>query len=439
MVNEFRQSPLRDFTSKFGGLGVIALLTYVGEYMSFLIALAYLSDKWTVTFHLGSYGYALVGTISAVYLIASGLIAIPIGHLSDKYGRRSFTIFGSLLGSFALFSLVIDDKLPNVVQFSVAFFISLCALGIAHGTYTASTLAYAGDISTAENFGKPYGLVESAEFAGYAFGPALGTLVSFELGRIATFAISGVFLLISAVLGYFTLKKDTHLAIRNKVNVTPKLQDPSMGDGIHYHGEGESVSWSDFLLSFRNSVLGVTLLTTIVGSIAFSGFFYYVPLYAQILGSSIPVLKDLYPIFASIMAVTGLILMIPFGIIEDATRRRMPYLSVGLIIGSVSLASVFLFPSLFGLLATSVVFGVSLAMSRVSQLVILAERSTPKSRAAVMGTNHAMEHTGYGVGAFVGGVLVALYGFVSTFLGLSLVLFVAAICFSLFALWKKIK
>ncbi len=240
--SETKQSTFRDFTSRFGGVGVIALLTYVGEYMSFLVALAFLSDKWTVTFHLGSYGYALVGTISAVYLVASGLIAIPIGHLSDKYGRRSFTILGSLLGSFALFSLILDDKLPGVVEFSVAFFISLSALGFAHGTYTASTLAYAGDITTEENLGKPYGLVESAEFAGYAFGPALGTLVSFEFGRIPTFAISGIFLLFSAVLAYFTMKRDTHLLARVKGQTLVEEEPVHVGQSLRDHSEGESVS-----------------------------------------------------------------------------------------------------------------------------------------------------------------------------------------------------
>lgn len=412
------------------------MLTYVGEYMSFLVALAFLSDKWTVTFHLGSVGYALVGSISAVYLIVSGLIAIPIGHLSDKYGRRSFTILGCLLGTFALFSLVIDDGIPNLIWFSITFFVSLSALGIAHGTYTASTLAYAGDISTIDNLGKPYGLVESAEFAGYAFGPALGTLVSFEFGRVATFAISGSFLLVSAIIAYLTMERDTHLI--EKVDVEP-LQTSTGAPNVHNHFETRSVSWSDFFASFKNSVLAVTLLTTLIASIAFSGFFYYVPLYAQLLGASVPVLKIVYPLFASIMAGTGLLLMIPFGIIEDSTKRRMPFLSVGLVVGSISLAAVFLYPMLFGLLAGSLAFGVSLAMSRVSQLVILAERSSEKSRAAVMGTNHAMEHTGYGVGAFVGGVVVAIYGFVSTFVDLALVLLAAAICFSIFAFWRKIK
>lgn len=435
---EKSRSAIRDFASRFGGVGAIALLTYVGEYMSFLVALAFLSDKWTVTFHLGAYGYALVGTISAVYLVVSGLIAIPIGHLSDKYGRRSFTILGSLLGSFALFSLVLDDKLTSIISFSAAFFISLSALGLAHGTYTASTLAYAGDITTMDNLGKPYGLVESAEFGGFAFGPALGTLVAFEVGRIGTFEISGLLLLISAILAYFTMRRDTHILAREKILEAVHLEH-RQENVPHNHSGSENVSWGDFLSSFKNVVLGVTLLTTVIASLAFSGFFYYVPLYAQKLASSIPVLGELYPIFASIMAATGLILMLPFGIIEDVTDRRMPYLSIGLIIGSISLASVFLFPSLFGLLAASLVFGVSLAMSRVSQLVILAERSTIKSRAAVMGTNHAMEHAGYGIGAFVGGVVVALYGFVATFRDLSLVLLVAAVLFSLFAYWKKIK
>ena len=407
--------------------------------MSFLVALAFLSDKWTVTFHLGSFGYALVGTISAVYLVASGLIAIPIGHLSDKYGRRSFTILGSLLGAFALFSLIIDNRLTNIVQFSVAFFISLSALGIAHGTYTASTLAYAGDIASIDSLGKPYGLVESAEFAGYAFGPALGTVSSFAFGRISTFAVSGLFLLLSAIIAYFTMKRDTHIAARSILKSQPISEKEMKRTNDSHNHDGESVSWYDFISSFKNPILGVTLLTTLVGSVAFSAFFYYVPLYAQMLGDAIPVLRDIYPVFASIMAATGLVLMIPFGAIEDSTERRFPYLSIGLVIGSIALASVFLFPSLFGLLAASLIFGVSLAMSRVSQLVILAERSTAKSRAAVMGTNHAVEHAGYGIGALTGGVIVAYFGFVATFRNMSLILLVAAICFSIFAYWKRIK
>jgi len=56
-----------------------------------------------------------------------------------------------------------------------------------------------------------------------------------------------------------------------------------------------------------------------------------------------------------------------------------------------------------------------------------------------MGTNHAVEHAGYGVASLVVGVMVASFGFVGAFRGLSLVLLMAGIGFLLYALKKKVR
>ena len=54
--------------------------------------------------------------------------------------------------------------------------------------------------------GKAYGLVDGAEFAGYAFGPALGTTVAFLTdSRTAVFEMSTVLLLISAALAVMSM------------------------------------------------------------------------------------------------------------------------------------------------------------------------------------------------------------------------------------------
>jgi MFS family permease len=99
------------FVKVFGGLGAMSFLTYVAEYAAFIIVLVFLSDKFVSTFGLGTFGYAFVGLISGVFLISSGLIAIYMGHLSDKYGRRRMMIIGCLLGSAALLSLIIANNL----------------------------------------------------------------------------------------------------------------------------------------------------------------------------------------------------------------------------------------------------------------------------------------------------------------------------------------
>src|SRR3989442_2706970 len=319
------------FVGRFGGVSSVAFLTYLGEYMSFIVVLAFLSDKLTVTFGLGLYGFGLIGTISGAYLVVSGLIAIPIGHLCDMYGRRLFTILGSLLGAMALFSLVGLDALNGLLGFAIGIGAALTMLGVGHGTYTASTLAYTGDVAAKDNLGKPYGLVEGAEFAAFAFGPAIGGVVAFEFGRIPTFLVSGSLLLVAVLISAFFMPE-----ARNLLPMQTAANDPANNSAkSHSH----SASWRDFASSLRDSVVGVTVLTTFVASLSFSAFFFYVPLYAYTLRGSIPVLAFLYPAFASLMAGTGVVSMIPLGHIEDATRRRMPVL----VAGALALADSFCF------------------------------------------------------------------------------------------------
>jgi MFS family permease len=435
--------------SGFFGVGAVGLLTYIGEYASYIVVLAFLSDKLTISFGLGTTGYAFIGTISGAYLVLSGLVAIPIGHLSDKYGRRRFTIIGCVLAAGALLSLTVIDQISDLVVFSIGMAAALVALGSAHGIYTASTLAYTGDLAEREGgMGKPFGLIEGAEFAGYAFGPALGTTIGYYLGgsRAGVFETSAYMLLAAAAIAFLFMPEIvrvsteaavSHVHAEEKTAHDSIIEDlPGEVGDIHVH----SVSWSDFFAAFKLPIIGVALLTTFVGSIGFSGFFYYVPLYANALRFSIPIFALLYGYFASIMAATAVILMVPLGHIEDKGKRRMPYLVAGLVIGALSLAFVFFFtPAVFTFAIASVAFGGSIAMVRVSQLVILAENSSTSNRAAIMGTNHAVEHAGYGVASFIIGAAIAGFGFIRGFQALSLILAAAGIAFYIYARRKKVR
>ena len=220
----------------FGGLGAMSALTYMGEYASFIIVLVYLSDKFTVTFQLGDVGYAFVGTISGAFLIASGLVAIYMGHLADKYGRRRMMIIGCIVGSAALLSLIWSNSFTELAPFAVATAVSLVTLGMAHGTYTAATLAYGGDLAEKhEIMGKAYGLVDGAEFAGYAFGPALGTTVAFLTdSRTDVFEMSTAMLLISAVLAVYFMPEIRPGSLA--------VAAPAIMGASHDHDEGECLT-----------------------------------------------------------------------------------------------------------------------------------------------------------------------------------------------------
>jgi MFS family permease len=431
------------FIKVFAGVGAMSFLTYVAEYAAFIIVLVFLSDKFTVTFGLGTVGYAFVGLISGAFLISSGLIAIYMGHLSDKYGRRRMMIIGCLLGSVALFSLIVADNLTQLAPFAVATAISLTGLGLAHGTYTASTLAYGGDLAEKhQTMGKAYGLVDGAEFAGYAFGPALGSSVAYLTSRTVVFEMSTVMLLVSAGLAVVfmpEIRKFDAASPGHDDHDDEKEHEGHAGEGSHAEAHSHSASWGDYINAFRTPIVGVALLTTLVGAVGFSAFFSFVPLYAHSLQSVVPQFHLFYGYFGSIMAVTGVLFMVPFGHFEDRSKRRMPYLVTGLIGGAASLALVFFTATLPTFLLASVAFGLSVGVVRVSQLVILAEASHPSNRAAIMGTNHALEHVGYGLAAVSTGALVALFGFSGAFRFLSFILIVAGLAFLIYARYTKVK
>lgn len=437
---------ITDFIKVFGGVGALALITYVAEYASFIVVLVYLSDTLTITFGLGAVGYVFVGTLSSGFLISSGLIAIGMGHLCDKYGRRKLMIVGCVLGAVALYSLLIANNFAargQLVPFAVATAVSLSGLAIGHGTYTASTLAYGGDLAEKhQTMGKAYGLVDGAEFAGYAFGPAVGTtaLFLFNNTRTDVFVMSAFMLLACAGLAVVLMPEVRPASVvadpeqHNHDTDVTQVEDKLPVD-THSH----SASWGDYINAFRTPIVGVALLTTLVGAVGFSAFFYYVPLYANSLTQSVPSFKLLFGYFASIMALSGVLFMVPFGDFEDKTKRRMPYLVAGLIGAAASLALVFFTATAATFVVAAVAFGLSIGMVRVSQLVILAEASHPSNRATIMGTNHAMEHVGYGVATLVTGILVAAFQFVDAFRILSVVLVVAGVAFLLYARWAKVK
>lgn len=422
---------------RLGGVTAVGFVSYFAEYAAFIVVLAWISDKLTITFGTGAAGYLLVGTISGLYLVLSGLVAVPMGHLCDKYGRHLLSVVGCILGASAMLSLLLIGSISSLPLYLAAVAVSLTALGLGHGTYTASTLAYVGDIASDADLGKSYGFIEDVEFAAYAFGPGAGGVIAVILGRELTFATSGLLLLSAATIAYFAMKERSvrsNILADSKVATTlaNPLEPPA---GLP---ESAAVSWQDFFAVLNDSTFGITVLTTVVISLAFTSFFLYVSLYAQNL-SAVPVIRAVGAASGSVMAAASIVTLVPLGHVEDKTGRRMPFLVTGMIVAAISLSFVFSSPTIFVFLASALTFGVALSMTRVSQYVILSEKSKPENRAAVMGTNHAFEHAGYGLGALVGGVLIAVLGRVETFRYLAAVLLLCSLLFFLVATRKKIK
>jgi len=412
-------------------------MTYFAEYSAFIVVLAWISQALTVTYNLGVSGYLLVGTISALYLVLSGLIAIPMGHLTDKFGRRALSLTGCLLGCASMLTLLAVGGSGSLTGFLVGVAFSLTFLGLGHGTYTSSTLAYVGDVSESADMGKSYGIIEDAEFASYVFGPGAGGVIAVLVGREQTFVVSAVIFLLAAAIA------------SKSMSGSPQSMGGSVRPDMMAMGGVESskavqpetnqgVSWAAYFGVLKDSTVAVTIGTTVAVSLAFTSYLLYVSVYAQDL-SSVSLVRDIGAASGTIMATTCILTMIPIGLYEDRSGRRMILLVVGMVLGSLALALVFSNPSVWTFLGSSLIFGTALAMARISQYVILSERSNDSTRAAIMGTNHAFEHAGYGLGALAGGVMTAVLGDAATFRYLAVALLLSALFFFFYASSRKMK
>lgn len=423
------EKPAGRFKSRLTGVILVGGLTYVGEYIAYLIILVWIQDKLVTQFQFGTYAVFVVGVIAGVYLIVSGLLAVPFGHMTDRYGRRLFAVLGSLISGISLAALIGVGSIADPTLFLVAIGVILVTLGFGHATYTASTWAYVGDIASDANMGKSYGLLEVAEYGGFAFGPGIGIFIANFWGREPTFAVASALVLTGSAVAFLLMKESGRDGHRPK--------DHTASDSVSEHTV--RITWGSFVRVLRNPVVAATLMTTFFMSLALQAFYIYVPLLAQQSGNLLGTYGPTSGFIATLAAGTSIVLMFPVGYAVDATKRRMPWLVFGLLIGSLALISVlFLRGSLYLALA-AYVFGTGLAAARVSQAVILAEGSSVENRATVMGTNHAVEHAGYGVGAFSGGALIAALGFENAFGSLSALLLIAAIGFLFFALYRKLK
>src|SRR2546425_249830 len=151
----------------------------------------------------------------------------------------------------------------------------------------------------------------------------------------------------------------------------------------------------------------LSLLSILVVSLGFTVFRIYMTQY----GSAGQPAVFAGPLLVSVMAAASTGSAVPIGWFLDKTRRRTLFMAIGFLAEAMALGLIFLGPTLISLLLWSVVFGVAIMMVRVPQAVIIAERTIFENRAGAMGANHGVEHVGYGLGAFLGGLLVVSFRF----------------------------
>ena len=169
---------------------IMGILT-VGLFIVFMAVLSLIPMLPEVSDELGV-SKPLMGIIMGSFMVFMAIPQVPIGVLSDRYGRRLFVTAGILVFSFGL---LIFGTANSGIQLLVAR--SISGLGVAMFFPTAYTIV--NDIYTIRERGKGLGIISMAVGLGTVGGYILGGVVGGYFGWRSVFLSMSVASLLLAV------------------------------------------------------------------------------------------------------------------------------------------------------------------------------------------------------------------------------------------------
>jgi len=154
-------------------------------------------------------GAAAVGLTLSMFALARLILNIPLGLLSDRYGRRFLLIGGPIVTAVGM----IGSGLSPSIEVLLAWrFIA----GAGSAMYMTGAMIYLTDISTPETRARFIGTNQGALLLGVSIGPGVGGLIAEFWGLRAPFYVVGVAALFAAVYAQLRLPETRHLALANE-------------------------------------------------------------------------------------------------------------------------------------------------------------------------------------------------------------------------------
>jgi DHA1 family tetracycline resistance protein-like MFS transporter len=195
---------------------------------------------------------AVVGLLVSTYAVCQLIAGPPLGHLSDRIGRRPVLLV-SQIGTCIGFLILGFARTLWVV------FLARIIDGLTAGNLTVAQ-AYIADVTEAENRAKAFGLIGIAFGVGFLVGPGISGYLAQYNNTYPIFAAAALSFT-SIMCTYFLL--------------------PSVVAHSHPQIENAGSRWSAMTASFKDKQLGPLLWQFFAFTFAFSTFFSGFALYAE--------------------------------------------------------------------------------------------------------------------------------------------------------------
>ncbi len=320
---------------------------------------------------------ALAGLALGIYGLTQGLLQIPYGMLSDRFGRKPMITIGLLI--FAVGSLVaaFADTIYGVI------------LGRAlqgSGAIAAVLMALAADLSREEHRLKMMGFIGVSIGFAFAVSMVLGPVLNQLVGLSGIFVITAVLALMALLILFIWV--------------------PSPKESIfHRDAQVETTQFKTVLvdtqllrLDFGILVLHMVLMATYVA--------FPLMLQDQAGLAAADHWKLYLPVFLLSVA-----LMVPFIIVAE-TKRRMKQVFVGAIgvLAVAELNLVFGGASVWHLAFTMVVFFTAFNLLEASLPSLVAKMSPADRKGTAMGVYSSSQFVGAFIGGWLGGLSYQAWG-----------------------------
>ena len=325
-----------------------------------------------------------VGIINSAFLLMAGILSLPLGILSDRFGRKLFASLGLVVLAATSF-LLYFSKTPMQLLWIYLFF------GAGVAAFGPTMMSFVADFSPATHLGRSYGWYTTALYTSMSLGPAVGGFIAQQRGFLEVFFVSGLLIFLTFWVVVFFLPP-THLMIGER----PKK-------------EKTSVIIRELL---KNRPLLSCWLVTLGGCFALGMFITFLPLHAQ---SQNLTVWQIGLVFA-VQGISNAVSRIPFGYLSDKVRNRSTLIVIGLIGFAGSMAGFGISSRVIHFVSFAVAFGISMGLAFTSIGALIAEVVPVESRGLAMGGYNTCIYFGMMISSASMGPIIRTIGFESGFL-----------------------